>query len=440
MKSANRLDIFGSTFACECGRTHAVEPRRVIYEAGAVERLPHICASAAPGRRVAVLMDVRTRDVAGAEAYRALADAGWQVAEIIVPDPAPGRSPVCDDVTREKLLPRVREADLLVAAGSGVVTDLSRWCALEMDVPFVSIPTAASMNGYCSANVAPTIGGVKSLLWARTPAAVAADPSVIEGAPPETTASGLGDVLAKSVSAGDWRMNSLLFGDYYCPRAVGLIADIEPLYMDRPEALKASDPDAVEALFSALLLTGAAMTMAGTSSPASGGEHNVSHALDMMSLLDGAEHDLHGRQVGVGTVLASELYRRVLAVESPQFTEPVESVDEAFWGRLANVVGDEYAGKVDRLRLARGKLASGDTWDRLREGVAPLLRGPATVRDCLARADAAHRAEDIGCDHERLLAAFLHAHEMRARLTVLDLARLLGIMPGSAREIVETWT
>jgi len=435
----NESDIFGSTFPCECGRTHSIQPGEVLYESGALGRLPQLCAWACGRWRVAVLMDARTRDVAGADASRALREAGWRVSELLVPDPAPDHSPVCDDATRESLQPQVGDVDVLLSAGSGVITDLTRWCALEADLPFVSFATAASMNGYCSANIAPAVRGVKVVLEARPPVAVAAEPRIIRGAPPELTASGLGDVLAKSVSAADWRMNHLLFGDYYCPRAVGLIADIEPLYMDHPEGLKSGDPEAVDALFRALLLTGAAMTMAGISSPASGGEHAVSHALDMMSLADGAEHGLHGRQVGVGTVLASELYRRALAVESPELTEPTESIDRAFWGPLAEPVAEAYAPKVERLRLAADRLADGDLWDTLREELAPLVRSPRTVRDCLARAGAAHRAGDIRCERERLLAAFLHAHEMRSRFTVLDLARLIGLMPGCAREIVEAW-
>lgn len=439
MSPEHETDIFGRTFDCECGRTHTVEPAEVLYERGAVTKLPRLCPRATQGRRVTVLMDVRTRDVAGSKACAALAQDGWQVTPVLVPDPAEGRSPVCDDMTKERLSAEMRAADLVVSVGSGVITDLSRWVAAEQNLAFVSFATAASMNGYCSANVAATVKGVKTLLWARPPVAVVADPVIIESAPWELTAAGLGDILAKSVSAADWYLNHLLFGDYYCARAMNLIANIEPTYMERPEDLKARAPKAVEALFHGLLLAGVAMTMAGTSAPASGGEHLVSHALDMMSSLDNVEHDLHGRQVGIGTVLCSELYRRVLAVESPEFVEPCTSVDRGLWSGLAGAVAEHYERKVARLRFARQKLAQGDTWDSVREGLAPLLRSPGLVHGCLARAGAACRAEHIRCSRERLLMAFLHAHEIRSRFTVLDLARLVGVMPQAAREIAETW-
>jgi glycerol-1-phosphate dehydrogenase [NAD(P)+] len=317
------------------------------------------------------------------------------------------------------------------------------------------------MNGYTSANIAPTIRGVKSMLWAHPPVAVAADPDILARAPAELTASGLGDVLAKSVSTTDWRLNHLLFGDYYCARSANLIAEIEPFYVEHPDALKARAPDsstpaevaelrragAIDALFQALLLTGAAMTMTGTSAPASGAEHMVSHSLDMMSSLDGVEHDLHGRQVGIGTVLASEVYRRVLATESPEFVvQPAEGsrngatgVDERFWGKLAGQMAQEYAGKAERLLLVREKLARKDAWDRLRADLAPLTRTPEKVQGCLAGAGAAARAEQIRCGKDRLLSALLHAHEIRSRFTILDLARAIGILPRAAAEIVEAW-
>jgi glycerol-1-phosphate dehydrogenase [NAD(P)+] len=295
------------------------------------------------------------------------------------------------------------------------------------------------MNGYASANVAPTVGGVKTLLRARAPEAVLSDPAVLADAPYEMTAAGLGDVLAKSVSSADWCLNHRLFGDYYCRRSVGLIAEIEPLYLEHPAELRAGGDEPIAALFDALLLTGAAMTLAETSAPASGGEHLVSHSLDMMSSLDGAGHDLHGRQVGVGTILAAELYRRLLAVESPEPRDPPGGIDRAFWGRLADVVADKYAEKAERLRRAKELLVRGDTWDALRAELAEMLRPPERIRDCLAAAGAACRSKHIGCDRARLLGAFRHAHEIRSRFTVLDVANLLGVMPAAADEIVETW-
>jgi glycerol-1-phosphate dehydrogenase [NAD(P)+] len=253
------------------------------------------------------------------------------------------------------------------------------------------------------------------------------------------TTAGLGDVLAKNTSTADWRMNHLFFNDFYCEKSAGLIADIEPLYLDHPEGIRERKPEAMKALFEALLLTGVSMTMAETSSPASGGEHLISHSLDMMSSMDGHPHDLHGRQVGVATVMTAELYRRALSVESPVFHEPVESVDLKFWGPYGNDVQSYYTQKLPRIRSVKDKLATRGAWDAFRESLSPMLHPPEKIHGCLQSASAATRAEDIGCARLRLKEAFLHAHEIRSRFTILDLARLLGLLPACVDEIVETW-
>jgi len=439
MSELNVRAIYGTTFECGCGRTHEIEPREVLCADGALSRLGEICDRHAAGRDAAVIADVRTRAVAGDAAAADLTAAGRRVEMFTVGDRPGGHSPICDDVTFAQLAPRIAGKSLVLSVGSGVINDLGKWLAFEAGIPFVTVATAASMNGYTSSNIAPTLKGVKSLMSGRAAAAVLAEPSIISDAPYEMTAAGLGDVLAKSVSSADWLANHLLFGDYYCPRAVGLIAEIEPLYLEHPRDLRARKPAAVDALFEALLLTGAAMTMAGSSAPASGGEHLLSHALDMMASLEGVEHDLHGKQVGLGTILASEVYRRLLAEESPDWTDAPANVDQDFWGALAAQVVAQYAEKRPRLTAAREQLSRGNAWDDLRARLAPMVRPPEQLRDCLAAAGAAWRAEDIGCSPQRIRAALLRAHEIRSRFTVLDLANLAGVMPAAAGEIIEQW-
>jgi glycerol-1-phosphate dehydrogenase [NAD(P)+] len=251
------------------------------------------------------------------------------------------------------------------------------------------------------------------------------------------TTAGLGDVLAKNTSTADWRMNHLLFDDFYCARSAGLITELESPYLDHPEDIREQKPGAMDALFQALLLTGVSMTMAETSAPSSGGEHLISHALDMMSSMDGKPHDLHGRQVGVATVLAAELYRRVLAVESPVFQEPAEHVETDFWGPYGDSVRQQFMQKLPRLKSVREKLQAGSAWDVFRETLSPMLHPPEKIHGCLRAAGAATRAEEIGCALPRLKQAFLHAIEIRSRFTVLDLACLLGVMPGCIDEILE---
>jgi glycerol-1-phosphate dehydrogenase [NAD(P)+] len=440
MKDIPFDSIYGKKIECDCGKTHHIDPQGIIYSNDALTGLGDVLSEHTKGQKAVLLMDIRTHDVAGKEAASLLKESAWQVSEIVVPDRSGGLTPICDDYTHEQTLRQFKKTDIILSIGSGVITDLGKWAARDLHIPHVCYATAASMNGYTSANVAPTIKGVKKLLRAHPPRRVLATPEVIHNAPFEMTAAGYGDILAKSVSSADWCMNHVLFEDYYCERATSLIADIEPLYMGHPEDLPERKPEIMAALFHGLLLTGVAMTMAETSAPSSGGEHLISHTLDMMSYIDGEQHDLHGRQVGIGTVLASEIYRRILSLESPAFLRPSMDIDKKFWGDLGEEVEAQYSEKTERLRKAIYILSQNDVWDRLREEVKRFVKPSEQIRDCLNRAGAAYRAEDIGCSRERILSALLHAHEMRSRFTILDLARLLGILPRAAKEIVEEWT
>ncbi|MBN1902164.1 iron-containing alcohol dehydrogenase [Candidatus Sumerlaeota bacterium] len=432
-------EIYGKTFQCSCGKTHRIDPEQVIYSEDAIEMLDEILCQYSKGRRVAILMDKRTCKAAGSAAANILRKKGWRVAEHVIPDPKENVSPECDDLTYHKLMKEISEPDILLAVGTGVINDLGKWIAFDLDKPYVSLATAASMNGYTSANAASIVDGIKTLIRCRPPRVVVATPSLLRDAPYKMTTAGLADALAKSVSSTDWKMNHILFGDFFCEESVSLIADIEPLYREHPEDIKSGNPGAIESLFSGLLLTGVAMTMAESSAPASGGEHLISHTLDAMSSLDSVPHDLHGRQVGLGTIICSEIYRRLMALDRPVFSPAISGIDAPFWGKLSDGVEKQYSEKVPRIHQAVEILSDRNAWDNLRSQLRSYLRSPEEIRDCLKRAGGAIRAEDIGCSKERLLAALLHAHEFRARFTCLDVARMAGVLPNAAQEIVERW-
>ena len=433
--------LLGRRFSCECGREHDLPVRRFVYEAGAVGRLGEIVGETGAGR-VVVVADRRTWVVAGEQACKALREARIGADEIVVAD-REGGGLVCDDATCAGLREQLRERgpEMVVAAGSGVINDLCKWSSFELGVPYVVVATAASMNGYAAANVAAKVAGVKVLVEARPPVAVLAEPEVIVGAPREMTTAGFGDTIAKYQSGADWVMNHLLLGEYYCAFCAGIVNDLEPLYLERPEDIAEGKERAIGGLFEALFWSGVAMTVVGTSAPASGGEHLLSHTLDMVADARGEAHDLHGRQVGVGTIVSAALYERVLAVDSPEVRDLPAGIDASYWREpaLVEAVREQYEAKqasVDRVRTA---ILAEDNWDAVRGRLAAVTKGPGTIREWLRCAGGAVTADDIGCSREALRAAMLHMHEMRKRFTIVDLAWMLGVLPGAADAIISEW-
>jgi glycerol-1-phosphate dehydrogenase [NAD(P)+] len=189
--------------------------------------------------------------------------------------------------------------DLVVGVGGGLVTDVAKLASARVDVPFVCVPTQASSDGMCSpVAVIPGPDGRPQSLGARIPSGVVVDMEVLGRAPRMTWLSGLGDLVSNLSAVRDWRWAHRQFGepvdDFAC-----LTAEAAALAMIE-EAVDIDDPEYREKLVRSLILSGVAMEMAGSSRPASGTEHLISHALDATSPV----RRLHGLQVALATPLA----------------------------------------------------------------------------------------------------------------------------------------
>lgn len=434
----NLEGFLDATFDCECGRRHNVPIKNLIYSEDSLKRLPEVLSSFIGGRRIVLVADERTWDIAGRSAEKSLEKSSWTIEHIIVPD-TDYSSPVCNEMTHDWLSDRLPSVDIALAIGCGVINDLVKWVAFDHDLPYAVVATAATMNGFTAANVAPILKGVKSLIRARPPLAVFAVPSVIVEAPFELTAAGLGDCIAKPVCTADWIFNHIFFDEYFCRYCSEMINTLEPHYFDHPEDIRNRKPATIEALFNALLYSGIAMTIVGTSAPASGGEHLLSHTLDMMSSVDGVAHDLHGRQVGLGTLFASAIYDRIFQIENPICHAPPADIDSSFWDSLTENVRQQYEQKKPMLHILREKLTDDETWRAFLAACRGQVHSPDHIKNCLRTAGAAHTFEDIGCSRRRLRAAILHMHEIRKRPTVIDQAWILGILPRAADEIIDQW-
>jgi glycerol-1-phosphate dehydrogenase [NAD(P)+] len=436
-------ELLGKSFNCECGHRHAIPTEYLIYAPDAIEQLPELTGRYMHDPDYCIVADTRTYEAAGRKIEKVLKDNNAIARCFIVPDHN-GRSPVTNTETRDLILKEAPDAGIYIASGSGTINDLTKWVAYERGKPFVTVPTAASMNGYASANVSASIGGLKVLFHAEACKGVFADPAILADAPFEMTTSGLGDVVAKPVSSADWKLNQILFDEHYCQFSVDLLKNLEPVYFENPRGIRERNPDSLRALFEALFYSSVAMTITGTSAPASGGEHLISHTIDMIADLEGKTHDLHGRQVGVGTILSAALYERVLSIEKPEIRQVPPDIDENFWGPLSDVVREEYRKKLPKFRIAAEKLSETENWENLCSALRQNLLSPQRIKNCLREAGAAHRISDIRIDSRAIeadsfMSILQNANQMRERFTILDLAILLGVMPEQSEDIASEW-
>jgi glycerol-1-phosphate dehydrogenase [NAD(P)+] len=335
----------------------------------------------------------------------------------------------------------------MVAVGSGTVNDIVKYASARRTMPYVAVPTAPSMNGYTSSVVAMMSKGLKVTTPATPPVAVVADMDVLCSAPPTMIQAGLGDIISKWTSNADWKLAHLVKGEYFCPLPFALIQDIEPRYLDSPDGLAAAEADTVAALTEALLYSGISMTIAGTSSPASGAEHLISHTLDMRAHFVGREPKLHGAQVGVATIFVAALYEK-LCQWDPKKADmadlggrclPLEERAKdisTFFGHLGDSVIQEFEKKHQSWEQKRSQLQFiSSQWQAILQGVRPYLMPCAQVRQVLAKAGAPTTAAALGVSPDEFLETVLHAHQIRSRYTVLDLAEDIGLLPDALEEV-----
>ncbi len=199
-------------------------------------------------------------------------------------------------------------ADAIVAVGGGRCLDVGKLAAARGGLTVIAVPTQLSHDGICSpVAVVPNGDGRPESLGAVAPAAVFVSMGTLFGAPPASIAAGVGDLLANPLALKDWQLAAERGHEQLDDRAWDLSRESYELIQDRLDedpATWSKDLQALRTLADALVLSGMAMIAAGTSRPASGGEHEVSHAID--ELFGGRA--LHGAQVAFGCIVTTALY------------------------------------------------------------------------------------------------------------------------------------
>ena len=117
-----------------------------------------------------------------------------------------GIAPLMDELS-------MHDYDCLVACGSGSLHDITRYCAHEHNIDFISFPTAPSVDGFVSSVAAMTFAGRKVSFESSSPVALFADERVLADSPARLTASGVGDIIGKYTALFDWQIANLLCGE-----------------------------------------------------------------------------------------------------------------------------------------------------------------------------------------------------------------------------------
>ncbi|HMP72672.1 MAG TPA: iron-containing alcohol dehydrogenase family protein [Kiritimatiellia bacterium] len=221
--------------------------------------------------------------------------------------------------------------------GGGKALDVAKYVAFLTRLPYVAVPTSLSNDGFCSPQSSLTLDGRRKSMPSTMPFGVVVDTEVCLAAPEILWLSGVGDLVSKLTAVTDWKL-AFHAVDTPVDDFAALLSDATVFqFIARPQR----DVEGVRLLATALMLNGIAMEVCGSSRPASGSEHLISHALDALS---GAPR-LHGLQVGVASYLVSLLQGRQAGVIADLFEKT------GFWKaiRSAPFLRSEW---IEAIRLA----------------------------------------------------------------------------------------
>lgn len=190
----------------------------------------------------------------------------------------------------------------IVGFGGGKALDVAKYVSFLTRIPYIAVPTSLSNDGFCSPQSSLTLEGRRKSLPSAMPFGVVIDTEVCLAAPEILWLSGVGDLVAKLTAVADWKLAFNAVGTFVDDFAA-LLSDATVFqFIARPQR----DLEGVRLLGTSLMLNGIAMEVCGSSRPASGSEHLISHALDSL----GGKPRMHGMQVGIATYLVSRLQRQ----------------------------------------------------------------------------------------------------------------------------------
>ncbi len=432
-----RFDGAGN-LACGCGQTHHIGTRAVLAAPGALKDSAAMLAKELGGSaRLWVLSDENTESAAG-EKWKSGLRAARISARVLPgkPKPEPTDGLVADLTEEVKRL----SPDLLVAVGSGVISDLVKRVSLAVDIPNWCVATAASVDAYSSATAAIEVNGFHNAVPARVSRTIICDLDVIARAPREMFLAGLGDLLAKYLAFLDWNLSRIMTGEHYCPVVSQTALESARSALTAARKLRDDPGEAVRTLTDAALCSGFAMQAMGSSRSAASVEHTMAHLWETADAVRNERLDLHGILVGAASRIVLHGYRALYArldgfepdaearlsvyAREPPWQESLEEGLQPFIAK----VREEMAGRpFDRDTLAQRLRAFSAGRKEILSLARSTLDELAAAVTTLEGIGYPFSHAELGIDAAYVLLPFRSARLLRRRYTGFDLAYELGL-------------
>ena len=415
-----RVDINKFIGFCGCGKEHKIMVKDIIIESEAIKKLSMIMEKEG-FKNITIICDENT-----------YAAAGEEIKEIIPKGKfinLKSENLYANEIAVQKVYECLAvENDVLIALGSGTIHDITRYVAYNKDIPFISVPTAASVDGFVSTVAAMTWRGYKKTFTAVSPIYVVADTDIFKEAPYRLTASGVSDLIGKYTALVDWKISSIVIGEYICNKVCNMEIDAVNKLCECVDDLVLGKSEAYEQLMYALILSGLAMQIIGNSRPASGSEHHMSHLWEM-EVINKHLDAYHGEKVSVGLILVMEEYKKI-----KKSIENGRCRVKKYYGLEEDILKEVF-----KSREMYDSIMKENTPDPLLnvnkvilqnrlESIAEILEKLPTldfVKNTLKRAKAVTTLEEIGLSNDIKQNSIRVSPYVRSRLTLMRISKML---------------
>ena len=424
-------------YDCACGRHHQMDMDYIKIGSGAIASIPEGLA-AMGAKRPFIVCDVNTKKAAWDKVKPVLDAANIEYTffcfpmEQVEPD---------EHAMGSMVLAFDPACDCVLGIGSGVINDSCKVLAHAMGRKQMIVGTAPSMDGYASSSSSMVINGCKVSLINACPAAIICDIDIIKDAPMRMLHAGLGDMLAKYIGLCEWRIVELINGEYRCENVAALMrASVDKIVANAP-GLRRRESAAVQATVEGLVLSGIAMSYAGSSRPASGLEHYFSHLWEMMALERGVPYELHGIQVGIGTLLGLRVFDmiRTMTPDKEKALAFVENFDAEKWEaemrRIFGSAGDELIRQEYEILHNNDKAAHKERleriiahWDEIQQIIREELPETEKIVALMREVEAPMVPADISINNQDTNDAFHYARNTRNKYLTSSMLWDLGVL------------
>lgn len=413
-------------YKCACGKTHVCALKYLNIGRNIIGEAPKMIAAMGK-KKPFVVCDDNTYRVAGRRVDEILTEAGVDHILYVIPNENGARIAPAEWEVGSVIMHFDPGCDMFLAVGSGVVNDICKVAAHATGRVCAVVGTAPSMDGYASNSSSMEMNHVKVSLYNHGPEGILLDSEILAQAPMRMLWAGLGDMVAKYVAICEWRISHLVTGEYYCEDVAQLMRSALKKVMDGSDGIARRDPDAIQSIAEGLVIAGIGMAYAEISRPASGLEHYFSHMWEMMALERGVPYDLHGIQVGVGTLLTMKIYRKLLAdgtrPDRARAEAHMAAFDEAAWEEQVKRIFGKTAGQILRIEAQTHKNSPErhakrldnivDHWDEIVAIIREELPDYDYLYDTMAKTGMPLTPADIDIPDEDVVNAFVGARDIR---------------------------